>query len=114
MKSHEDGVVILLARYTDRNALRHRAPDIFHTFRTPVASKNPDHALLAVPFSEELAIALRRSGRKNRFVIPRILDHPTAPGRQQPDIQSVAIRFVDDVVDMVPVIIFGGFRWIRP
>ena len=81
---------------------------------TAIAAQNPDDAFLAVALAEELAVGLGGSGGEDRLVVARILDHPAPPGGQQADVDPVAVGLVDDVVDVIPVVVFGGVGRVAP
>ena len=111
--AHQHGTVILLAGNTDGDAFGHGAPDVLHAGGAAVAAENPDDALFPVAFAEELPVSLRVLHGENRLIVrarTRGFEDPTGPGWQQADVHTVAIRLVDHVVDVVPVVIGGGIR----
>src|SRR3954451_21647152 len=105
MKTDKHGTVVLSAGDSNRNPLRHRAPDRLHSLRSAVSSQNPDQTFLSKSLSKKLAIGLRRFRRENRLVFILSLRNPPAPRWQQRDVHATPVGLIDDERNVIPIVV---------
>ena len=86
-------------------------------FDGPIAAEDPDQLGISVPIAEPLAVhlgILRREDLRTGapFLVPLV-----TPGRQKADHDAQRIRFLHDVVNVIPVVVLRTYvdvrtRWI--
>ena len=73
-----------------------------------IAPENPDHARVFVTFAEPFAVIARVGRIKERLVAP-----VSAPRREHGDVDSAPVRFANDEIDAVPVVVIVSFDFDR-
>ena len=76
--------------------------------------ENPNHLLVAVALPQPLAIGFGILPVEKRLLPALYIVPISTPGRQETNVHSQSIRFINDEIDVIPIVVLPSVLYVGP